>query len=65
EPIDRLYARALGAMRDILPSGAKLAIVLPNEALIRAAEDHFERVETHSLPVHRSLVRHFCVFVNS
>jgi tRNA (guanine10-N2)-dimethyltransferase len=65
EPIDRLYARAFGAMRDILPSRAKLAIVLPNEALIRAAEGHFERIETHSLPVHRSLVRHFCVFVNS
>ena len=52
-------------MRDILPSGAHVAIVLPNEALIRAAEDHFERVESHALPVHRSLVRHFCAFVNS
>jgi tRNA (guanine10-N2)-dimethyltransferase len=65
EPIDRLYARSFGAMRDILPSGGKVAIVLPNEALVQEAEDHFERVETHALRVHRSLVRHFCVFVNA
>jgi tRNA (guanine10-N2)-dimethyltransferase len=65
EPIDRLYARAFGAMRDILPSRAKVAMVLPSEALIRTAEDHFERIEAHALRVHRSLVRHFCVFVNA
>ena len=50
-------------MREILPSRAHLAVVLPNEALIRAAEDRFERIEVHALRVHRSLVRHFCVFV--
>jgi tRNA G10 N-methylase Trm11 len=52
-------------MRDILPSRAKVAMVLPSEALIRTAEDHFERIEAHALRVHRSLVRHFCVFVNA
>ena len=63
EPIDQLYARFFDAMREILPSRAHLAVVLPNEALIRAAEDRFERIEVHALRVHRSLVRHFCVFV--
>jgi tRNA (guanine10-N2)-dimethyltransferase len=65
EPIDQLYDRAFGAMRNLLPSKAHLAVVLPKEGLIRLAEDHFERVEAHALRVHRSLVRHFCVFVNS
>ena len=65
EPIGRLYARAFDAMREMLPSGAHIAIVLPNEDLIRLAQDRFEPVEAHALPVHRSLVRHFCVFVNA
>jgi len=65
EPIKSLYSRSFRAVRDLLPSGAHAAIVLPNEAMIDMASDHLERVETHALRVHRSLVRHFCVFVSS
>jgi len=65
ESIKSLYSRSFRAVRDLLPSGAHAAIVLPNEAMIDMASDHLERVETHALRVHRSLVRHFCVFVSS
>jgi tRNA (guanine10-N2)-dimethyltransferase len=65
EPIKSLYRRAFRAFRELLPTGAHAAIVLPNEAMIDMASEHLERVETHALRVHRSLVRHFCVFVSS
>ena len=65
EPIASLYERTFRAFRDLLPPGAHAAVVLPNEAMIDLASEHLERIEAHALRVHRSLVRHFCVFVNS
>jgi tRNA (guanine10-N2)-dimethyltransferase len=65
EPIARLYERTFRAFRDLLPTGMHAAVVLPNEAMIDLASTHLERIEAHALRVHRSLVRHFCVFVNS
>ena len=65
ESIKSLYRRAFRAFRDLLPAGAHIAVVLPNEAMIDLASEHFELIETHALRVHRSLVRHFCVFVSS
>jgi tRNA (guanine10-N2)-dimethyltransferase len=65
ESIKSLYRRAFRAFRDLLPSGAHIAVVLPNEGMIDLASEHFELIETHALRVHRSLVRHFCVFVSS
>ncbi len=63
EAIDRLYARAFAAFADLLPRAGFLAIVLPNERWIERGSEFLELVETHALRVHRSLVRHFCVFV--
>jgi len=65
EPIRSLYGRAFRAFADVLPKGAYAAVVLPDETMIELASGSFEFVESHALRVHRSLVRHFCVFVNS
>lgn len=63
EPVDRLYTRAFRAFADLLPPGGHLAIVLPDRARIDAGADVLDLIESHALRVHRSLVRHFCVFV--
>src|SRR5205807_5439743 len=65
ESIQSLYGRAFREYRDLLASAAHVAIVLPNDAMIDLAAEYLELIETHALRVHRSLVRHFCVFVSS
>src|SRR5213592_5148051 len=65
EAIDRLYARAFNAFAEVLPRGGHLSIVLPSEKWIERGSGSFELVEAHALRVHRSLVRHFCVFVRA
>ena len=65
EPRDRLYVRAFEAFEDALPEGGFAAVVLPNENAIEIASARMELVERHDLRVHRSLVRHFCVFVKA
>ncbi|TMA01444.1 MAG: hypothetical protein E6J97_02820 [Methanobacteriota archaeon] len=65
EGIDRLYARAFDAFAELLPRGGHLAIVLPSEKWIERGSKSLELVEAHALRVHRSLVRHFCVFVRA
>ena len=65
EPVDRLYARAFAAFAEVLPRGGHVAVVLPNEKSIEIGSGSFELVETHALRVHRSLVRHFSVFVKA
>lgn len=63
ETIRGLYERAFRAFADLLPRGAHAAVVLPDPSMIDVASDSFEFVEAHALRVHRSLARHFCVFV--
>ncbi|MFA5895858.1 MAG: TRM11 family methyltransferase [Thermoplasmata archaeon] len=65
EPTLRLYERAFAAFADALPSGGHAAVVLPNEDAIQLAQHDLELVERHSVRVHRSLTRHFCVFRKS
>jgi len=65
EAIDRLYGRAFQAFAELLPRGGHLAIVLPSEKWIERGSKSLELVEAHALRVHRSLVRHFCVFVRT
>jgi len=65
EAIDRLYGRAFQAFAELLPRGGHLAIVLPSEKWIERGSKSLELVEAHALRVHRSLVRHFCVFVRA
>ncbi|HYU07581.1 MAG TPA: TRM11 family methyltransferase, partial [Thermoplasmata archaeon] len=65
EPIERLYTRAFDAFADVLPKGAHAAVVLPSEQAIEIGSSRMELIERHELRVHRSLVRHFCVFVKA
>lgn len=62
EPVPHLYTRAFEAFADALPIGGYAAVVLPNERAVETAAARMELIERHDLRVHRSLVRHFCVF---
>lgn len=63
EPTHRLYPRFFDACADVLPRRAHVAVILPDERSIRAGQERMELVETHAVRVHRSLTRHFCVFM--
>lgn len=63
ESVDRLYARAFDAFAGVLPKGGHAAVILPNVRSVELGSASLELVEAHALRVHRSLVRHFCVFV--
>ncbi|HEX9341087.1 MAG TPA: TRM11 family methyltransferase [Thermoplasmata archaeon] len=65
EPIGRLYARAFDSFAAVLPAGGHAAVVLPSPKAIEIASARMELIERHELRVHRSLVRHFCVFVTA
>jgi tRNA (guanine10-N2)-dimethyltransferase len=60
ESIPALYRRAFDAFSEVLDRGSYLAMVVPRVSLLDDA-DKFSLLETHSLWVHRSLTRHFCV----
>lgn len=64
ESIARLYRRAYRSFADLLAAGGHVAIVLPDPTMVDLVPESLELSETHALRVHRSLVRHFCVFVN-
>ncbi len=65
EPVERLYERAFVAFAEVLTRGAHAAVVLPTEKAIDIGMTEMELVERHTLRVHRSLARHFCVFVKA
>jgi tRNA (guanine10-N2)-dimethyltransferase len=60
ESLRALLGRALSASAEVLDRGSRLAIVLHEPELVEPVED-FEIIESHSLWVHRSLTRNFCV----
>jgi len=60
EGIPDLYRRALRSFSEVLRKSSRVAIVVPDLRLVRAVPG-FTLAETHSLWVHRSLTRHFCV----
>jgi len=64
EGIPALYRRAFDAFSEVLDRGSYLAMVVPRKSLLDDA-DKFKLLETHSLWVHRSLTRHFCVLRKS
>ncbi len=59
ENIDALYARGIKASAEVLPPGGRAGIVLPREI---AAEDMVLQ-ELHRQRVHRSLTRHYHIFI--
>jgi tRNA (guanine10-N2)-dimethyltransferase len=61
-PLD-LYERAFSEFDRVLPPRRPVSIVLPSEEAIAVGETHGELVERHTMRVHRSLSRTFCVFV--
>jgi tRNA (guanine10-N2)-dimethyltransferase len=65
EPVNALYARAFSELAEVIPRAGHVAAVLPNEKSVELAAGSLELVEDHPLRVHRSLVRHFCVFVRA
>ena len=65
EPVDRLYERAFDAFVGVLNRGARVAVVLPTEKAIDIGTARMELAERHALRVHRSLARHFCVFLKT
>jgi tRNA (guanine10-N2)-dimethyltransferase len=60
EEIPVLYRRAFAAFADVLSRKDRVAIVVPDPALLSGADD-FKILDKHELRVHRSLTRHFCV----
>jgi len=60
ESIPDLYKRSFRAFSEVLDSGSRAAIAVPDKKLLQDA-DAFKLIESHELWVHRSLTRHFCV----
>jgi tRNA (guanine10-N2)-dimethyltransferase len=62
EDVFSLYNRAFEAFSDILKPGGYACVVLPDLELIDIGKEYLSLKETHSMKVHRSLTRHFCLF---
>lgn len=61
EDLPGLYGRAFDAFREVLRSGSRVAVVVPNLDLVGMPAG-YGFVGTYPLWVHRSLTRNFCVF---
>lgn len=59
---DTLYRRAFERFADWLPPGRHAIVGMPEKRLAALGERFFALQGVHSLYVHRSLTRHFCVF---
>ncbi len=59
EDIDVLYRRGIKASAEVLSPGCRAVIVLPREAL----SGEMELLELHRQRVHRSLTRHYHIFI--
>ncbi len=62
EDVFSLYKRAFEAFSDVLKPGGYACVVLPDLELIELGKEYLSLKETHSMRVHKSLTRHFCVF---
>lgn len=63
EAMDELYDRFFHASREALKPGGRLAIITPSAALRDRAAQLFRLVESHDQVVHKSMTRHWGVFV--
>ncbi len=63
EPPRDLYERTFVSLEAALPPGRHVAIVLPAEEAVAQAERRWQLLERHTMRVHRSLSRTFCVFL--
>jgi tRNA (guanine10-N2)-dimethyltransferase len=62
EDVFSLYKRAFEAFSGVLKPRGYASVVLPDLELIEMGKEYLNLKETHSMKVHRSLTRHFCVF---
>ena len=65
EPMADLYERFFLAAKDALKPGGRLAVISPSEPLRAMAARHFTLLESHDQRVHRSMTRHWGVFVKA
>lgn len=63
EPMRELYERFFEAAHAALAPGARLGVIFPSEELRALAAERFRLVESHDQRVHRSMTRHWAVFV--
>lgn len=63
EEMDALYERFFHAAREALKPGGRLAIITPSEALRERAAQLFRLETSHDQRVHKSMTRHWGVFV--
>ena len=64
EKLDILYTRAFETFKKILKKNKYLVIILPSDRYISIGREYFNFVEQYDIPVHKSLVRHICVYRN-
>ncbi len=64
EDIFSLYKRAFETFSNVLRPGGYASVVLPELESIKMGKEYLSLKEFHSMKVHRSLTRHFCVFKN-
>jgi tRNA (guanine10-N2)-dimethyltransferase len=64
ESLQELFERSFSSFHTILPKGKYLIISIPGKEFIDMATEYFEIHELFSMRIHRSLVKHFCVFIN-
>lgn len=62
EPRLTLYERSFAAFDELLPAKHHVAVVLPSDEAVALGEARWDLIERHTLRVHRSLSRSFCVF---
>lgn len=62
--IESLYSESFSVFSRILKKGGLLAIILPEKRMIKTGEEHMDLQVSHSLRVHKSLTRHFCLYKN-
>ncbi len=62
EPRLALYERSFAAFAEILPPRHHVAVVLPSDEAVALGEARWDLLERHTMRVHRSLSRSFCVF---
>lgn len=63
EEMGELYERFFHAAREALKPGGRLAIITPSAQLRDRASELFRLVESHDQRVHKSMTRHWGVFV--
>ncbi|MFQ5910724.1 MAG: hypothetical protein ACE5IJ_08420 [Thermoplasmata archaeon] len=59
-----LYSRSFDVFSSVLERGRNLAMIVPEEGLIDVGREYMDLDVSHSLRVHKSLTRHFCLFKN-